>query len=159
MDPNDLVAIARLLAGGAISGSRGRPRQTELRRAISATYYAMFHTLASCCANSLAGYTLAKGSRRAWLQAYRALQHGDARQRCERTATIARFPIEVREFAQQFVQMQIQRHSADYDPTARFLRIDVVNHIEETENIISQFNSTARPDQRAFAIYVLLQSR
>lgn len=159
MDPNDLLKIARLLAGGAVSGAIGRPRQTELRRAVSAAYYAMFHTLASSCAIHFVGATVKDGNRRAWRQAYRALGHGDARQRCENTSIVSKFPIAIREFAQQFVQMQIQRHSADYDPTARFLRLDVVNHIEETTRIISNFNSAPRSDKRAFAVYVLLRAR
>ena len=46
MNPQDLLRIAEELARGAIGGGRGRPRQAELRRAISAAYYALFHTLA-----------------------------------------------------------------------------------------------------------------
>ena len=42
MNPSHLLCIARQLAAG--SGRCGRPRQTDLCRAVSATYYAQFHT-------------------------------------------------------------------------------------------------------------------
>lgn len=59
MNPYDLIRIARHLATGGVSGDRGRPRQADLRRAISAAYYALFHALCRCCADTLAGATLA----------------------------------------------------------------------------------------------------
>ena len=39
MDPYDLLRIARQLASGELGSGRGRPRQAELRRAVSAAYY------------------------------------------------------------------------------------------------------------------------
>lgn len=66
MNPRDLIRIARQLASGAVGGNRGRPRQAELRRAVSAAYYAMFHALALSGANTLAGSTRANRSQRAW---------------------------------------------------------------------------------------------
>ena len=159
MDPRDLLRIAALLATGALGRGRGRPRQTELRRAVSTAYYAMFHTLAACCAKQLAGATSASSSQAAWRQTYRALEHGYARRQCEQHDVLREFPLEIRKFAQQFVSMQFQRHSADYDPEEQFLRIDVLNHVQETERVIAQFNDVPRPAQRAFAVYVLLRSR
>ena len=55
MNPQDLLRIAEGLARGALSSGRGRPRQAELRRAVSAAYYALFHTLALCGASTLVG--------------------------------------------------------------------------------------------------------
>ena len=159
MDPRDLIKIGLRLASGALGRRRGRPRQTELRRAISAAYYAMFHTLALCCANQLAGRTRASRSQAAWLQVYRALEHGYTRAQCEKHSVMSRFPVGIREFAQQFVFMQFQRHSADYDPGEHYLRLDVLKHVQETERLISQFNAAPKADQRAFALYVLLRSR
>ena len=57
MNPDDLLRIAEGLARGALGSGMGRPRQAELRRAISAAYYAMFHALALCGANTLVGAT------------------------------------------------------------------------------------------------------
>ena len=84
MNPEDLIRIARGLAGGAIGGNIGRPRQAELRRAVSAAYYALFHALARCCADTLVGATPASRSQTAWTQTYRALEHGYAKNQCVR---------------------------------------------------------------------------
>ena len=159
MDPDDLIRIGRRLASGAVGGRQGRPRQAELRRAVSATYYAMFHALALSCANLLAGSTLANRSQPAWRQVYRALEHNHAKNQCNSPSTMSRFPSEIRNFGQLFILMQIQRHSADYDPDARFSRFEVTRLIEETERTIAGFKRVPRVDQRAFAIYVLLRSR
>lgn len=158
MDPRDLIRLGLRLASGAVGGRRGRPRQTELRRAISAAYYAMFHTLAACCANQLAGATPASRNQAAWRQIYRALEHGYARAQCER-AISGKFPAGIRDFARQFVSMQFERQNADYDPDERYLRLDVMENIQETERIISQFNHASKAEQRAFAIHVLHRSR
>ena len=82
MRPADFIATARDLVD---SNPRGRPRETNLRRAVSTTYYALFHCLAAAGADLLVGGAGADRSRPAWRQAYRALQHGPARKRCERS--------------------------------------------------------------------------
>ena len=53
--------MAEGLATGAVSHRRGRPRRADLNRAVSSIYYALFHTLAACGTDLLAGR--AKGSR------------------------------------------------------------------------------------------------
>lgn len=69
------------------------------------------------------------------------------------------FPTEIREFGGMFVDMQRQRHRADYDPKATFTRSEVLQDIEETEKTIKQFERTTINDRRAFAIYVILKFR
>ena len=156
MQSIDFILTARDLAESA---GRGRPRESNLRRAVSTAYYALFHCLAECCANMLAGSTPAGRSQRAWRQTYRALQHSTARNRCRRQDIIERFPNEIQEFAKVFVDMQSLRHSADYDPDATFHKSNVVQGITDAEDIINLFNSVPRRDRRAFAIYVLLDIR
>ena len=156
MQSLDLIATARELAEGV---GRGRPRESNLRRATSTTYYALFHCLAECCANMLAGGVSANRSQPAWRQTYRALQHSRARIRCRRQDFMQRFPDEIQRFAKLFVDMQAKRHSADYDPDATFQKSDVLQYIDTAEGIINRFNSVSRKDRRAFAIYVLLDIR
>ena len=72
---------------------------------------------------------------------------------------MSRFPAEIRNFGQLFILMQVRRHSADYDPDARFSRFEVTRLIEETDRTITGFKRAPRADQRAFALYVLLRSR
>ena len=155
MQPLDFTKAARDLVDSA---GRGRPREVNLRRAVSTTYYALFHCLADCCANMLAGNAQDNRNRPAWRQTYRALQHTTARRRCRRD-TINRFPSAIRNFAKIFVSMQTKRHSADYDPDATFLKSDVIQYIEEADDAIMRFFEAPRNDRRAFAIYVLLDIR
>ena len=95
MSPDDLLSMAEGLATGAVAHSRGRPRRTDLNRAISAIYYALFHTLAAYGADLLVGRTKGLRSEPAWRQVYRALEHGKARKQCERKRYIGKFPKEI----------------------------------------------------------------
>ena len=156
MTPHNFIATAEDLAG---SDRRGRPRQTNLRRAVSTTYYALFHCLAVCCADMLVGGPGSDRSRAAWRQTYRALRHGVARQRCQRHAIISRFPAAIQDFAKLFSEMQAKRHAADYDPYAAFFKSDVLQDIAAAAAIIDLFNATPARDRRAFAVYVLLDVR
>ena len=151
----DFVATARDLA----ASTTGRPRETNLRRAVSTTYYALFHCLAACCADMVVGGARANRSHPAWRQTYRALQHRTAREHCERQIIIRRFPNEIQDLANVFVEMQKKRHSADYDPDAAFSKPDVIQSIHETENVIRHFPQASRKDRRAFAVYLLLNIR
>lgn len=155
MQPRDFISVARVLTRRA---GRGRPKETDLRRAVSAAYYAMFHCLALCCADTLAGKTKAGRSRQAWLQAYRALDHRDARNRCN-DSRISEFPDSIREFARHFVIMQRLRHNADYNPMEKFALSEVVQGIDATDGIIGEFRRTPTNDRRAFAIHVLFRNR
>ncbi len=158
MNPHDLLRAAYQLA---LEPSVGRPRQANLRRAISTAYYALFHALANCCADMLAGSTRASRSQRAWRQTYRALEHGHAKNQCLNQSIMSRFPPEVQGFGEEFVDMQALRHIADYDPDPEdtFIRAGVLEHIERSETAIREFESAPVSDRRAFAIYVLLRLR
>ena len=156
VNPQDLIRIAGQLASGAVSGGRGRPRQAELRRAISTAYYALFHALALCSANLLAGSNRGESS---WQQTYRALEHGHARNQCDDQSAMNRFPLEIQFFARQFVAMQNQRQRADYSPTATFSRERVMLLIGEAGDAIDSLENATAADRRAFAIHVLFRRR
>jgi hypothetical protein len=69
-----LIVTARKLA----HASPQKPRQADLKRAISTAYYALFHAMAKIAADMLVGVGPNRPDK-AWTQAYRALQHGDAK--------------------------------------------------------------------------------
>ena len=158
MNPHDLLRAAYQLA---LEPSLGRPRQANLRRAISTAYYALFHALANCCADMLAGSTRANRSQRAWRQTYRALEHGHTKNQCVNQYVMNRFPPEIQVFGEEFVDMQALRHVADYDPDPEdpFTRAGVLEHIEDSETAIHGFENAPANNRRAFAIYVLLRLR
>ena len=147
----DFIATARRLAEPP---GRGRPRETDLRRAISTAYYALFHCLATCCANTLVGGPGSNRDMNAWNRMYRSFEHGIARQRC-RHSDIATFPIGIQNFATEFAEMQVMRHTADYAPDAEFRRSDVIRDIARIERVIDDFNAVHISDRRAFAVHVL----
>lgn len=153
----DLLKTADDLVAGA-GGSR-RPRQSNLRRAVSTAYYAMFHCLAHCCATALVGGPGANRSIPAWRQAYRALEHGRAKSNCANKDLLSKFPGEVQDFANTFVSMQAKRQLADYDPFARFTKLDVQEEIAVTRIMIEGFQSVPVKHRRAFAVYVLFRTR
>lgn len=159
MNPQDLLRIAEGLASGALGDGRGRPRQAELRRAISAAYYALFHTLALCGANTLVGATHANRGQSEWIQVYRALEHGYARNQCNNRAAMSRFSLEIRRFGQLFVRMQQERQAADYDPNASFSRPEAIEFVSEASRIIAEFENADTTDRRAFAVFVLFRLR
>ena len=153
----DFIQTARDLVE---SGRRGRPRETNLRRASSAAYYAMFHCIAESCANTLAGATRASRSQQAWRQSYRALNHSSIRRRSGRRE-FGRFPSEIQNFAELFISMQAKRHTADYDPYPdfQFTKSEALDDISKAEHAIIRFGKVARSDRRAFAIYLMLDIR
>lgn len=156
MRPLDFIATAQDLSG---ANRKGRPRETNLRRAVSTTYYALFHYLAGCCADGIAGGSRSNRSHSAWNQAYRALEHGTTRRRCENRHRIARFPTEIQNFAKLFADLQRKRHRADYDPDASFSKNEVIQDILAAEGVIQRFVKASLRDRRAFVAYVLLPIR
>lgn len=119
----------------------------------------MLHSLAGVCADSLVGSAASNRSDPSWLQAYRALDHGTVRRRCQRLTALGRFPLEVQAFANKFVDLQEKRHTADYNPNALFAKDAVAKDIEDAERIIYNFGRAPLKDRRAFAVYVLLNVR
>ena len=159
VNPQDWIEIAIELALGAARGGVGRPRQAELRRAVSSAYYALFHTLSRSNADTLVGATRAARNRAAWRQTYRALDHGYARNQCSNRAAMGEFPDGIQVFGQRFVDLQGNRHDADYDPDSRFSRRVVMKLIDESRAAISAFNAVDAAERRAFAVHVLLRNR
>ena len=158
MNPHDLLRAAYQLA---LEPGVGRPRQANLRRAISTAYYALFHALANCCADMLAGSTRASRSQRAWRQTYRALEHGLAKNQCVNQSVMSRFPLDIQGFGESFATMQGLRHVADYDPDPEdmYTRAGALQRIRESEQAIHGLEISSANDRRAFAIYVLLRLR
>lgn len=123
---------------------------------MSAAYYALFHALAFSGASALAGSDRNSPS---WQQAYRALEHGHARNQCNDRPGMGIFSAEIQVFGYNFVYMQAQRQQADYSPSATFSRGRVIQLIDETENAVTAFKNASTADRRAFAIHVLMRRR
>ena len=159
MNPLDLIALARALVDGVIMRNAVSPTQTELRRAVSSAYYAMFHTLAASNANSLVGASQADRQRWAWQQTYRAADHRPARNKLSRVGLGDRFPAAIDDFGEVFVAAQQARHSADYDPNSDFSATDVAGLISRVESVIANFNQTPEDIRCDLAVHILTNVR
>ena len=159
MNPRDLIKIAHFLATVGVVSSLGRPRQADLRRAVSAAYYALFHSLARCGADTLAGSSSVRRNQASWQRIYRSLEHGLTVRRLNNRSGMRGFPREIQDFGRLFGNLQVQRHRADYDPAASFDRATVLQVVAEAEQHIIGLENAAPADRRDFAIYVLFRDR
>lgn len=154
MLPRDLLYTAEKLAG---SNAR-KPRQSDLKRAASSVYYALFHALAKSNADCLIGTVKFDRANRAWRHVYRSLDHGFAKSACQNSG-ISQFPQQIQDFADIFVALQAKRHSADYDPFIRLQKLEVLNDIKAVKQIVDDFQKAGVKDRKAFAVWVLLKQR
>ncbi len=168
MNPRHLLRIASALAAGQISGRRGRPNQEELRKALSAAYYALFSALAGTAADAFVGNSPATRRNQIWLQTYRSLDHGSAKNQCSKVLASSRrrsgqttpvFSPEILTFAECFTTMQGLRLDADYNPAEIYYRADVQVQIEIAEQALEGFLKTPRADRKAFAAFVMHRGR
>ncbi len=155
MEAENLIKTARAL----LPAKPGRPRNTDLRRAVSTAYYALFHCLARSCADTLIGKSSTVRGTDGWTRTYRALDHNAAKRRCQDAIGIGRFSENTRLFAKTFVQIQEQRHRADYAPGAVFGKSEVAQRIIEAEDAIHALQKESMAKRRAFAAYILFKSR
>ena len=153
MEPEHLLQLAADLA----EINPRRPRRTDLCRAVSTTYYALFHCLARTCADRLAGRAGTVGSRPMWRRVYRAPEHRQAKTRCENMPSS--FPAGVRQFGRTFAMQQGKRHLADYDPDYRVSKSEVVAAINDARTAIDRFLATPASVRRDFALHVLTKVR
>ncbi len=119
----------------------------------------MFHCLARDSADLLIGGTNSDRSQPAWKQAYRALEHGYAKQQCRNKGVLRKFPKKIEDFGNTFVTLQEKRHSADYDPVTKLNKSAVSADIDLAEQAITQYRTEKTSDRRAFCAWVLLRVR
>ena len=125
-----------------------------MRRATSTVYYALFHSLANCCADAIVGRKAAEANRAEWRQVYRALDHETARRACLHPG-ISAFPEYIRGFAQLFVESQNRRDDADHDPSGEWFKSEIHDRIETARRAIQDFEAADLHERHAFAVHVL----
>ena len=157
----DLIEQAQHLA----TRERGKPRQASLRRAVSAAYYALFHLLADEGASRF----VPNSPERLRTQTHRAFAHGEMKNACEQITkssgallglVISPLEAELKTVAEVFVELQQQRHVADYDLSQSFNRIDVLGIIAKANAAISDWRRVRNtPNANVFLTALLLNSR
>lgn len=147
---SDLIATARQLA----QLHQRRPRQADLRRAISTAYYALFHGLAETAADRMIGSTAEVRRSPAWRRVYRALNHGEAKRACVRSGQI-NSSADLLIFSTTFPDLQDLRHQADYDPVVRFQHSFVVAQVDEAKEALAALQRVGKPEQLDFVTLAL----
>ena len=143
-----------------------RPKQANLRRAVSAAYYAVFHLLVDEACRAQIGSQHHQAPFRQVLG--RAFAHNVMKEACKSfgggtlkkgvaKGLPASFKIadEIQDLAATFVDLQDKRHLADYDLTERFKRSDVLTLVTGVKKDIEEFQSLAATDEKKFFLACL----
>ncbi|MDE0079517.1 MAG: hypothetical protein OXO50_18500 [Caldilineaceae bacterium] len=72
---------------------------------------------------------------------------------------MVRFPTEIQDFANQFVELQERRHEADYDPLSKFTRGGVHTAIDAADVAIKKLRASDNKDKTAFAAWTVMRNR
>lgn len=127
-----------------------RPRQASLRRAISTSYYSLFHLLV----RDASRFMVAGNNRDQLRQCLgRAFAHHTMKVLAKRFASGncppklspalkgQPIPTELKEVAQTFVDLQQARHEADYDTARRFTRAEAVDLVDQCDQAFSNWQA------------------
>jgi hypothetical protein len=166
LSPEDLIAQAAKLIRPP---PKGPPLQVDLRRAISAAYYGVFHATLTAVADTFIG-RVHRGSPRYTL-AYRFVEHGRLKTFCE----VARrsplppkyqpygpqggFNADIQGFASAAAALQDNRHEADYDPRRRFRTSDALLAVNTARAALTHWNAAPAEQRTAFIILLVFPPR
>jgi len=151
---SDLITTARQLA----HVHQRRPRQADLRRSISTSYYALFHGLAELAADRLVGASNAAQKSTVRARVYRHLNHLNAKKACSR-AELQNCSQGPARFLVAFPRLQELRHQADYDPLARFKHGDASSAADDAERALAGLQAAPRDEQLDFITLALGMTR
>lgn len=158
----------RLLARAAATVGNDGPSETDVRRAVSDAYYAVFHFLATAAADMLIGAE----NRETWRYAlvYRSIEHGRIKQLAEQfkgqdpSQELKPYVPEggfgpIVGIARAAGTLRTQRHHADYHPAEKFPVGRLRTAISAAEQIIIQFGTCTTPQREAFLWLLLFKPR
>lgn len=166
LNPEHLLEQAERLVEAPAAGP---PRQVDVRRAISAAYYAVFHHVAAASADEMIGKTLRQTSR--YTLAYRSIDHRALRELCDivRKSTLPPkwaphapangFGNNLAAFAAGLLELQDKRHEADYDPSVRVKTADALSAVRTARSAIRRFEKASQNRRKAFLTLLLFQPR
>ena len=148
----DLLKQARQLA---VKEPR-RPLQASLRRAVSASYYALFHLLIDEATRLMLAGPERAAPRHCLARAFgHAVMRQVARDFSKNTVPAKLAPglngqplqPELVRVASALVDLQGARHTADYNTARRFTRREVLDFVERAEQAFADWNSIRRSIQ------------
>jgi hypothetical protein len=166
LNPEHLFDQARALIGPPPAGP---PRQADLRRAISACYYAIFHATLTAAADLVVGAVHRPTPR--YELVYRSISHRWLRELSEGVAK-ANLPNRIKAYAPQsgfgpdlvafasaVVEIREKRHSADYDPLFRVVTSEALLALRAAERALDRLRNANSAEREAYLTLLLFQPR
>jgi hypothetical protein len=145
--------------------SEAEPRQTDLRRAISAAYYGLFHFAVAASTEMFMDSRFADE----YAVAYRGVGHEWLRSLCDQLQKkrLAKVPPHVPgaffgyivKFATTVAELQDLRHRADYDPSFSIKADEVKIRIAEARHAVDLFRGAEEKQRAAFLALLLFNIR
>ena len=146
--------------------TESEPRLTDLRRAMSAAYYAVFHFILKEGADLFFGGR----STEEYVLAYRSVNHDWLRSLCDQLRGLSKakktphapgttFFGDVVKFATTVAELQELRHSADYDPEFSIKVDEVRIRIDEARQAVNLFRKATDAQRTAFLTLLFFNIR
>jgi uncharacterized protein (UPF0332 family) len=152
-----------------ITIAAGPPRQVDIRRAISAAYYATFHATITAAADRFIGTTNRDTSRYGLV--YRSVSHAWLRDLCKEAkkpipsnkfgpyVPSNGFGANINAFATAVAELQEKRHAADYDPMICMNKSDAALAISTARAALGRLERASEPERLAFLSLLLFSPR
>lgn len=145
----------------------GQPRNSNLRRAVSAAYYALFHAIGWAIANQL----LPAGSLKEQAGLTRSVDHGALRKVCGWVAkaeappqhvadlvSVVRGDTVIVDLAEALLELREKRHAADYDHLADFSKEAVLNLVDSARSAVMSLEQAQAAGSATLARFLTLVS-
>jgi len=166
LNPDHLIEQAERLIAPPPAGP---PRQVDLRRAISAAYYGVFHFCLTVAADEFVGVTQRATSRYALV--YRSIDHKILRDLCveakKQTPPVKFLPYfpsggfdaNIQAFSAAAIELQEKRHLADYSPMPRFRTSDAKLAVSTARSAVQRFQAASEEHRKAFLTLLICPPR
>jgi uncharacterized protein (UPF0332 family) len=165
LNPEHLISQAARLVEPPPAGP---PRQVDVRRAISAAYYAVFHAILIAAADTIIG-RVHRGTP-SYVLVYRSIDHKGVRTICDiaqRPPTQRYRPFvpdpgfgnDIHAFADATVALQEQRHTADYDPSGQFRTAHATRAIDLARTALRHWEAASETERNLFLTLLLFPPR
>lgn len=152
-----------------LRASGRKPRQVDLRRSVSSTYYAVFHTILIAASDEFVGKSLRNDCR--YTLVYRSIDHASVRKICEESAkptpsakfyrilSSNGFEAAIRQFANLTLTLQSKRHEADYNPSHLLTSVDAMFAVYQAQTAIDAFERASLENRKLFLTLLLFPPR
>lgn len=150
-----------------IPPQRGRPRQADIRRAISTAYYGLFHAILTAATDQFVGKN--SRDRAQYGLVYRSVDHSRLRELCNQVRSSSEkikpyapsggFDPEIHAFAAATVDLQEKRFIADYDVMVSVNLSTALLAIASARAALVRFNRATEEQREAFLSLLMFRPR